>query len=111
MAALLTKIEFAVTVIIAFGELHAELDQFLDAGRTFLNNAAYNFLIAQPASGGDRVVHVALERVFLACDGGDAALCVVRVRLGPAFLCDDRNSSGVGDLERKRQSGDAATQH
>ena len=105
------KIEFAVTVTLTFGELHAELDQFLDAGRAFLDNAAHDLLIAQPSSGGKGVAHVALERVLLACDGGDAALCVVGVGLGPAFLRDDRDGAGVGDLESKRQPGDAAAQH
>ena len=54
---------------------------------------------------------MAFERVLLACHGGDAALCVVRIRLGPTFLCYNRNSSGVRHLERKRKPSDTAAQY
>ena len=111
VATLPAKVELEVAVTLPLGELHAELDQLLDAGRAFLHNAAHDRLVAKPATGVERVAHVTLERVLLARDSGDTALGVVGVGLGAALFRDDRDGAGVGDLERKRQSGDAAAQH
>ena len=111
VATLPAKVELALAVDFPLGELHAKLDQLVDSGRAFLDDTAHDRLIAQPAPGGERVAHMALERILLARHGGNATLRVVGIRLGPAFLRDDCNRAGVGHLERKRQPGDAAAQH
>ena len=107
VATLTAKVELEVAAILPLGELHAELDQFLDAGRALLHNATHNCLVAKLATGVERIAHVALERVLLARDGGDSALSVVGVGLSAVLFGDDRDGAGVGDLESKRQTGDA----
>ena len=111
VASLAAEIKFAFAIaIFALGKFHSEFDQLHDALRAGLDNAANDLLVAQSRTGNQRVLHVALERILLACHCGDAALRVVGVRFRPAFFRDDGNRPGVGHLECERQPGDPAAE-
>ena len=87
VASLAAEIKFAFAIAgFALGKFHSEFDQLLDALRAGLDNAANDLLVAQSRTGIQRVLHVALERILLACHCGDAALRVVGVRFRPAFF-------------------------
>ena len=92
------------------GKLHAQLDQFSNPRRPFLNNRAHHFLMAQPRPRLERVAHVQLERILLRRDRRDAALRVVGVRFRAIFFRDDGHAPARRDLQREGQARDAAAE-
>ena len=113
VAAFFAEIEFACAVGragIAFAEAHAQLDQFLNAGRAFLHNGANDILFAKTRACRQRVADVHLEGVLLAGDRRNPALSVVGIRLGPIFFCDNGHTSVRRNFQRKRKPSNAAAQ-
>ena len=92
------------------GKLHSQLDQFGDSLGPFLDDRANHFFFAQSSAGLQRVADVQLERILLRRDRRDAALGVVRVRLGAIFLRDDGHAPVRRDLQREGQARDAAAE-
>ncbi len=110
MATFLAEVEFPRAVAggqLPFRELHAQGDQLGDARRPFLDDGADDAFLAEARAGHQGVPHVHFEGVFLARDGGDAALGVIGVRVGALLLRDDRHGAVLGRLQGEGQAGDA----
>ena len=113
VAALFAQVEFARAVgtgDFAFGELHAQFNQFGDPGRAFLDNRAHDLLFAKAGAGLEGIADVQFERVFLAGDGGDAALGIIGVRFGAILFGDDGDASARRHLQGEGKPRDTAAQ-
>jgi hypothetical protein len=90
--------------------VHAELDEFGDAGWAFLDDGADDVLFAEASAGLECIANVEFEGIFLTGNGGDAALGIIGIRLGAIFLGDDSNAAVRGDFESEGKAGDAAAE-
>lgn len=102
MATFFAEVEFASSAgegDFAFGEAHAEFDQFGDSCGAFFDDGADDEFFAETGTGFEGVADVHFARIFFAGDGGDAALGVIGVGLGAVFLGDDGDAAVIGDLE------------
>ena len=95
---------------LAFGKVHAQLDEFRNARRAILYDRAHRRFLAQAGTGLECVAHVQLEGILFARDGGDAALGVVGIGLGAVLLRDDRNAPMWRDFQCERKPRKAAAQ-
>ena len=96
---------------VALGKFHAQLDQFLNPRRAFLDDGADDAFLAQTRARRERVAHVQLERILLARHRRDAALRVIGVRLRAVLFGDDGHAPARRDLERERKPRDAAAEN
>ena len=113
MSAFPAEVKFLAAVFagrVALGKFHAQLNQFLNPRRPFLDNRADDAFLAQARARRKRVAHVRLERILLARDRGDAALRIICVRLRAVFFRDDGHAPARRDLQRERESRDAAAE-
>ena len=112
--ALLAEIQFPHAIgsrDFAFGKFHPQVDQFRDAGGTFLHDRAHHRFVAKPCTCLQGVAHMHLHGVLLAGDGRDTALGVIGVGFRPVLFRDDRNPSVGGHFIGKSQAGDSAAEH
>ncbi len=83
-------------------EIRAPFDQLVDALRSFPHDHFHHVVVAQLASGRQRVLHVVLKAVFRPQHTGDSALGVVAVRIGGAFLGNGQH--GKRRVHRQRRA-------
>jgi hypothetical protein len=92
-------------------ELHTDLAQHRDSSRPLAHADVDHHVVAQAGSGRHRIGNVRGEGVALAEHAGDTTLRVLGVRLVAGALGHDDHVTVRGCLERKRQPGDATTEH
>ena len=93
------------------GELRAHLDQLAHPRRPFGDRHPDRFLPAQICSGAQRVLDVLLEAVLGPEDGGDAALGIRGVGLGPAALREQGDGPVPGRLQREGKPSNSGPEH
>ena len=109
VAAFAAEIEFALAILqLALVELHAEVDQLLDAAGPSLTMSADHGFIAQPGAGVEGIAHVELEGILAAGHAGDAALRPGGVRFCAAALGNDDHRAVGGGRAGEAEPGHAA---
>src|SRR5258705_3865890 len=104
MAALFAEVEFARAIRtrdFAFREMHSQFNQLGDSRGPFLDDCANDIFFAEAGASLERVADMEFEGIFLAGNGGDAALGVVGVGFGAVFFGDDGNASALRDIYSK----------
>ena len=92
-------------------EVHAQRDQFADAGRPVADDGAHGFLVAQARAGFERVLDVRFEGVLAAPHARHAALRPRGARIRRSAFGDDRHPPVRRRLEREGQARHAAADH
>ena len=83
----------------------------MNGAGTLLDDGPDHVLVAESASGRQRVLDVMLERVVLAEHGSDTALGVAGVRFLQLGLGHQDHALLPRGLERRDQAGDSTTDH
>ncbi len=106
MSAFAPGVELAGCVCI---EGHAPVDEFSDTGDSFGDDFADDWFIAEPCAGGERVLDMGVDRVCVAEDGGDSALCPGCVGLIEWSFGEDDDLAVVSGRGGGTESGDASS--
>src|SRR6266446_7748185 len=88
-------------------KLCAPLDQFFNARRTFFDEHADGFHIAQAVSGDERVLKVQAHFVFVAKGGCDSYLRVVHSGVAHLTLGEHEHAADVGKFNSSAEPGNA----
>ena len=92
-------------------ELRAPLDQLFDARRTFFDQHARRFFVAQTVAGPEGVFQMQPDFVVIAKGSGDATLRITRVRLRDLALGQAEDAACRSELHRGAQAGNARANH
>src|SRR5690242_6094127 len=68
-------------------------DELFDSSRTFFDERAYSFDIAESVTGQDRILLVEFDLIIVAESDRDSALCIFGRRLAQAVFGDDQNTA------------------
>ena len=106
--ALAREREAAVTLTV---ERRTPIDQLLNGRWTLLDQGVDSGVVAESVAGIDGVLLMQLDFVFVAQDDGDSALRIFGRRLAEAVFSDDEDAAGIGQFNRRAESGDTCANH
>lgn len=89
------------------GEVDAELHQFVDVQRSFVDHECHHCFVAKPGSGVEGVGGMELGGVILADGGRNAALSPVGVGGGTLLFGDDGHLGMFCRVQGKIEAGNA----
>ena len=113
MAALLGQVVLAplFSLVVAPGELDADLDQLPDALRARADDHLHRLLSANARARHKGVLDMALEAVLVVKHRRDAALGVASAGLGQLVFRHHRHQAGFGRFQREAETADPAAYH
>jgi len=86
-------------------------NEFLNAIRAFFDENAGGFRVHQSVAGGKSVLEMKADLVFVAESDRDAALCVLRCRLGDLLLGEHEDAASLRELDGGAQSGNSGADY
>ena len=92
-------------------EARAPVQQLRDVGGTFLDERAHRVRLAEPVTGGERVLEVQARRIVVAHGHGDATLRPPRAALFRLALREDADLPPARERQRRAERSDAAAEY
>lgn len=92
------------------GELHAQINQLLNARWSFVHAEIDDVLMANPGASDQRVARMGFKAVLLGPDRGDAALGIAGGSFAAISFGDHGHLGMRGELERGAQACDSGTE-